>query len=215
MNAAHSLTTAPLTGDMLVEILTKVIAQARTKYPAATPLSDEQAAEMACGLRTLAEAIEKKAAGATADGSATDGSATDGFEVPSGATLTATNEEIQASREAEAAAQAAAEKWAQEKAVVAKSPHRNWASSGGGSLEAPLRSGAVALLDAQYIVKMAAEGRAIQPRQLLPPEAFVRLDELMAENAVTFGLRLLCASYPWLQVRLRPLSCYSRALQCC
>eukprot|EP00966_Prymnesium_polylepis_P005878 134291-Prymnesium_polylepis.1 len=94
--------------------------------------------------------------------------------------------------------------------MVAKPPHQDWVKSGGDSLEAPLRSRAIALLDAVYIVKMAAEGRAMQPRQLLPPEAFLRLDELMAEKAFVQGLRLLCVSYPWLQV-CRRFVCISLA----
>ena len=117
----------------------------------------------------------------------------------------ATEEENQASRDTEAAAQAAAEKCAKE-TVVAKPPHWDWVRLGGGSLEVPLRSGAIALLDAAHIVKMAAGGHAMQPRQLMPPEAFIRLDELMAEGAVSAGLRLLCVSYPWLQV-CRPFTC--------
>ena len=60
--ATQSLTTALLTGDVLVDVLTKAAAQVRAKYPAATPLTDAQAAEVASGLRTLAEAIEKRAA---------------------------------------------------------------------------------------------------------------------------------------------------------
>eukprot|EP00966_Prymnesium_polylepis_P271840 6280463-Prymnesium_polylepis.1 len=47
---------------------------------------------------------------------------------------------------------------------------------------------------------MANEGCAMQPRQLLPPEAFISLEELMAEDAHLEGLRILCVSYPWLEV---------------
>ena len=78
--------------------------------------------------------------------------------------------------------------------------YRDWESCLGPSLEPPLRSGAIALMDAAYVVKMAKEGRGIMPRQLLPPEAFISLEELKAENKVDAGLRVLCISYPWLQV---------------
>eukprot|EP00966_Prymnesium_polylepis_P250617 5795357-Prymnesium_polylepis.1 len=83
---------------------------------------------------------------------------------------------------------------------ISKPAHPDWESCLGPSLEPPLHSGAIALMDAAYVVKMAKEGRSIMPRQLLPPEAFISLQELKAENTVDAGLRVLCISYPWLQV---------------
>eukprot|EP00966_Prymnesium_polylepis_P003085 70741-Prymnesium_polylepis.1 len=40
----------------------------------------------------------------------------------------------------------------------------------------------------------------MQPRQLLPPEAFISLEEIIAEDAYDEGLRIICVSYPWLEV---------------
>eukprot|EP00966_Prymnesium_polylepis_P282462 6526684-Prymnesium_polylepis.1 len=59
----------------------------------------------------------------------------------------------------------AAEKAAGERPLAAQPEHL------GPALEAPLRSGAIRLLDGKYVVEMAEEGRAMQPRQLLPPHA--------------------------------------------
>eukprot|EP00966_Prymnesium_polylepis_P246265 5696003-Prymnesium_polylepis.1 len=78
--------------------------------------------------------------------------------------------------------------------------HGDWDKHLGPALEAPLRSVAIRLLDGKYVVEMAEEGRAMQPRQLLPPEAFISLDEIKAEGVCFSGLRIFCISYPWLEV---------------
>eukprot|EP00966_Prymnesium_polylepis_P021952 504488-Prymnesium_polylepis.1 len=106
---------------------------------------------------------------------------------------------------------AEAEAWRLKEAVVkaalqaivekpCKPAHEDWAKKLlGGALEEPLRSRAIALLDAEHVVKMADDGCAMQPRQLLPPEAFISLEDIMAENAYEYGLRIICVSYPWLE----------------
>lgn len=61
-----------------------------------------------------------------------------------------------------------------------------------------LASGAVALIDAHWIVRLAALGRPLAPRQALPAEAFLPLSEVMAA-ADPFDLRIVCVSHCWLQ----------------
>ena len=90
----------------------------------------------------------------------------------------------------------------QQPALGDSKPHPGWERCLGPSLEPPLRSGAIALMDAAYVVKMAEDGRCIAPRQLLPPKAFLSLEVLQAQEIHEEGLRLLCVSYPWLQVRV-------------
>ena len=77
-----------------------------------------------------------------------------------------------------------------------------WAARDGKSIEPILRSGAIALLDAEWVVKLAANKGVLAPRQLLPPEAFATVEEVIA--ATTDGdpfatsLPIICISYPWL-----------------
>ena len=84
---------------------------------------------------------------------------------------------------------------------------KDWAKYGGDQLEPALESGAVALVDARYIIKLAEEGAILGPRQTLPPEAFISLQEIKAEESVSGGLRILCVSYPWLCARLSLKPC--------
>ena len=58
--------------------------------------------------------------------------------------------------------------------------HEEWDYLGGAEVEPLLRSGAVALLDAKWLVDRAAKGLRIERRQDLPPEAFISLDDLKA-----------------------------------
>ena len=55
-----------------------------------------------------------------------------------------------------------------------------WFARDGKSLEPALRSGAIALLDAEWIVQLAAKKGILAPRQLLPPEAFATVEEVIA-----------------------------------
>ena len=90
---------------------------------------------------------------------------------------TVATEKAEASWQAEEAAKAAEEAASAMPAAQAPDAHKDWEECLGSALETPLRSGALRLLDAEYVVKMADEGCAIQPRQLLPPEAFISLEK--------------------------------------
>ena len=75
-----------------------------------------------------------------------------------------------------------------------------WRKHGGGELEPALTSGAVALLDAQWIISHAEASGVLTHRQSLPREAFLSLADLifaMADPAV-FGLPVAVLSCPWL-----------------
>ena len=79
-----------------------------------------------------------------------------------------------------------------------------WEEFGGSDLEPLLVSGAIALLDADWIVKHAANGGLIKSRQQLErdePAAFVPLEELKAACVADHSLCLpiVALSYPWLQ----------------
>ena len=72
-----------------------------------------------------------------------------------------------------------------------------WIECRGVELEPALRSGAVALLDAAWLRKQAARGGILKPRQAIPYEAYISLDELIAATD-EYGIHLICLSYPWL-----------------
>ena len=75
-----------------------------------------------------------------------------------------------------------------------------WASRRGQVIEPLLVSGAVALLDARWLVQLAATpGSIICRRQELPPAAFVSVDDLKAACVSTDdSLRVIALSYAWL-----------------
>ena len=75
-----------------------------------------------------------------------------------------------------------------------------WRERGGGDLEPVLASGAVALLDSQWIISHAEAGGVLSHRQALPEEAFLSLADLVE---ATGGLEndelpVAALSYPWL-----------------
>ena len=57
---------------------------------------------------------------------------------------------------------------------------RAWKAHDGEAIEASLASGAVALVDAHWLILFAKAGGRILPRAELPSEAFMALDELKA-----------------------------------
>ena len=74
-----------------------------------------------------------------------------------------------------------------------------WRELGGGDLELVLASGAVALLDAQWIISHAEAGGVLTHRQALPKEAFLSLADLVeATNEIAPWLPVAALSYPWL-----------------
>ncbi|EOD40575.1 hypothetical protein EMIHUDRAFT_222693 [Emiliania huxleyi CCMP1516] len=74
---------------------------------------------------------------------------------------------------------------------------KNWRKHGGGDLEPVLASGAVALLDAQWIISHAEAGGVLAHRQALPKEAFLSLADL-AEATDEDDFPVAALSYPWL-----------------
>ncbi|EOD12936.1 hypothetical protein EMIHUDRAFT_104080 [Emiliania huxleyi CCMP1516] len=76
-----------------------------------------------------------------------------------------------------------------------------WRKRGGGDLEPVLASGAVALLDAQWIISHAEAGGVLTHRQALPEEAFLSLADLadLVEAIDEYDwLPVAALSYPWL-----------------
>ena len=80
-----------------------------------------------------------------------------------------------------------------------KDAEKYWKKYRGPELEPPLKSGAIALVDAHWLVSLAARGGKITYRQDAPPEAFISLDELKLQGKGHYGLRIIVISYPWLQ----------------
>ena len=75
-----------------------------------------------------------------------------------------------------------------------------WETHGGGEIESVLSSGAIALLDAQWIINLADSGGVLKPRQALPDEAFLSLSEVQAATcANASSLPIVCISHCWLQ----------------
>ena len=79
------------------------------------------------------------------------------------------------------------------------SPDERWTQYRGHEIEPPLRSGAIALLDATWLVGHAAAGGRLIRRQDLPPEAFLSLNDLLATGQSADGLRVIAVSHAWLQ----------------
>ena len=69
-----------------------------------------------------------------------------------------------------------------------------WVAYGGASLEPLLRSGAIAVLNAQWVIALSKAGGTISRRQDLPDEAFLTPDELIAAGTANNGLRLALVS---------------------
>ncbi|EOD32920.1 hypothetical protein EMIHUDRAFT_122935, partial [Emiliania huxleyi CCMP1516] len=75
---------------------------------------------------------------------------------------------------------------------------KQWRKRGGGDLEPVLASGAVALLDAQWIIRHAEAGGVLTHRQALPEEAFLSFADLVEATTGAGGLPVAALSYPWL-----------------
>ena len=83
-------------------------------------------------------------------------------------------------------------------------PHakqEQWDKNGGEELDPVLRSGAVALLDAEWMVKRAESGALLEPRQALPAAAFMPFSGAMAAGGrhASNVLHVACMSHCWLQ----------------
>ena len=82
--------------------------------------------------------------------------------------------------------------------AVGEKAMAKWKKDGGGEIEAVLLSGAVALLDSEWVIKLAARGGKLLPRQALPDEAFLSLSEVQASTC-NHHLPVVCISHCWLQ----------------
>jgi len=82
--------------------------------------------------------------------------------------------------------------------AVSEDTLTRWKESGGTEIEAVLASGAVALLDAKWLIELSARGGVLRPRQALPDEAFLSLSELHASTKEE-NLPVVCVSHCWLQ----------------
>jgi len=87
-------------------------------------------------------------------------------------------------------------------ARVGEPAMRRWKKHGGAELEAAIETGAIALLNAQWLVDLAARGGALRPRQALPDAAFLCLSEIQAATSTAPNeqhLPIVCVSHCWLQ----------------
>jgi hypothetical protein len=73
-----------------------------------------------------------------------------------------------------------------------------WEVQGGEELEPPISSGAVALIDARWLIGLAEDGGVLPPRQALPPAALLTLPQLKASAGLQAQLPIVCISHPWL-----------------
>ncbi|EOD06803.1 hypothetical protein EMIHUDRAFT_438657, partial [Emiliania huxleyi CCMP1516] len=73
-----------------------------------------------------------------------------------------------------------------------------WRKRGGGDLEPVLASGAVAVLDARWVIRHAEAGGVLTHRQALPKEAFLSLTDLVEATTKYGSLPVGALSYPWL-----------------
>lgn len=84
---------------------------------------------------------------------------------------------------------------------MALSERKRWERLGGSSLENLLKSGAISLLDAGWLVESTHDLNVIRCRQQLPNCAFLRLDQIIEasqEDPIDRGLHILVLSYMWL-----------------
>ena len=78
-----------------------------------------------------------------------------------------------------------------------------WEALGGAQLEPALQSGAIALLDAHWLIGLVERGEILLPRQALPDDAFVTLAELRNSTRRRKGdmacLPIVAISQSWAQ----------------
>jgi len=72
---------------------------------------------------------------------------------------------------------------------------RRWSKQGGTEYESCIESGAIALVDAQWLIDLAEAGGVLAPRQYLPADAFLSLSEVQAVGP----RNTVCVSHCWLQ----------------
>lgn len=82
--------------------------------------------------------------------------------------------------------------------VVQPKQEAMWKHHGGESIENTLNSGAVILCEAKWLVEFAKSGAPLKPRQQLPEEAFITLNEIKTIGCPAAGLPIIAISHPWL-----------------
>jgi hypothetical protein len=76
-----------------------------------------------------------------------------------------------------------------------------WRAAGGQELEGVLSSGAVAVVDAAYLIGVSTrDGEVLRHRQALPPEAFLSLEQMIAMTPLSQDvlLPIIVVSCAWL-----------------
>ena len=81
--------------------------------------------------------------------------------------------------------------------VIGDLQAERWRSMGGTELD-HLLEGPIALLNAKWLIDRAAAGGVLLPRQLLPKEAFLTRDEVVAATVRDESLPVIALSHPWL-----------------
>ncbi|CAK0835981.1 unnamed protein product [Prorocentrum cordatum] len=106
-----------------------------------------------------------------------------------------------------------------EEVEVTERKQERWEECGGLELDPVLGSGAVVLVDAEWVVERAGSGGTLEPRQALPPTAFMPHSEVKAATPDEgLNLHVACISHCWLQANHpdphgHNLRILSRALQ--
>lgn len=83
-------------------------------------------------------------------------------------------------------------------AQLSPAERRLWEQWQGPQLEPLLASGAVALLDARWLIELGENGGVLRPRQALPEKAFLSLSEVIVASSPR-SLAVVCISHCWLQ----------------
>ncbi|CAK0819091.1 unnamed protein product, partial [Prorocentrum cordatum] len=88
-----------------------------------------------------------------------------------------------------------------EEVPVPADAQAEWERAGGLELDRVLGSGAVVLMDAEWMVRRARTGGVLEPRQALPPTAFVPHSAVKAATPAseTMLRHIACVSHCWLQ----------------
>jgi len=87
------------------------------------------------------------------------------------------------------------------KAFIGEEERKRWKELGGKMVEALLCSGAVAVLDAAWLVALAEKGGVLRRRQDTPDEAFLCASEVKAAGCPLDSLPIIIVSAPWLTPR--------------
>eukprot|EP00900_Chrysochromulina_parva_P018913 jgi/Chrpa1/27022/Chrysochromulina_OHIO_Genome00000954-RA len=82
-------------------------------------------------------------------------------------------------------------------AALAARQERAWERLGGREIEDMVGRGAVALLDAHWVLAHASRGGRLRRRQEMPPEAFITLAELRAAGCPEGTLPILACTHAW------------------